>query len=57
MFLVEYRTKSSFGRTYPARFMNVGPGNASSDEQARAYAAKRLGPNVEILDVKFSGVL
>lgn len=56
-FVVEYRTKGQNGRVYPTKHMDVGSHKATDITEAAQYAQKRLGPNVEIVDVKFTGSL
>lgn len=57
MFIVEYRTKSSFGVVYPSRFLNVGAHHAQSIEDAKRKATSRLGQNVEIIGAVYCGSL
>lgn len=56
-FVVEYRTKGQNGRQHPSQHMDVGAHKATDAAGAAAYAQKRLGPNVEIIDVKYTGAL
>lgn len=56
-FVVEYRTKGQNGRQHPSQHMDVGAHKAQSVAEAAEYAQKRLGPNVEVIDVKYTGSL
>lgn len=57
MFVVEYKTKSTFGAIYNSNFINIGAHKAQSTAAAAEYAVSRLGANVEIIGVQYVGSL